>query len=147
MEVIEVDAATCLGLRRRVLRSGTPSTDPRFAEDDRVETFHLGAVDDDGRLLGVITFTPQPTPLRPGARASQLRGMATEPSARGTGVGRALFVAGLARLRTDGFTVVWAKARDSALGFYERMGMRVEGDGYVTAETGLAHHTVVMDIS
>jgi GNAT superfamily N-acetyltransferase len=147
MEVIEVDAVTCLDLRRRVLRSGTPSTDPRFAEDDRAETFHLGAVEDDGRLLGVITFTPQPTPLRPGAAAIQLRGMATEPSARGKGAGRALFVTGLARLRDDGFTVVWAKARDSALGFYEGMGMHVEGDGYVTEETGLPHHTVVMDIS
>jgi GNAT superfamily N-acetyltransferase len=147
VEVIEVDASACLDLRQRVLRAGTPSSDPRFPEDDRPDTFHLGAVGTDGRLVGVITFTPQETALRPGAAAVQLRGMATELDVRGSGVGRALFTAGTARLRAAGFTVVWAKARDSSLGFYEHVGMHVEGDGYVTEETGLPHHTVVMDIS
>ena len=145
MEVVEVDSAACLDLRRRVLRAGTPSTDPRFAEDDRPGTFHLAAVAG-GRVLGVVTFTPQPLETRPDAYAVQLRGMATEPDARATGAGRAVFEAGVERLRAAGYAVLWAKARDSALGFYERMGMHAEGDGYVTAETGLPHHTVVMDL-
>jgi GNAT superfamily N-acetyltransferase len=93
-----------------------------------------------------VTFTPQPLASRPDASAAQLRGMATEPEARGTGAGQAVFEAGIKRLRTAGYTVLWARARDTALGFYERMGMHAEGDGYVTAETGLPHHTVVMDI-
>jgi predicted GNAT family N-acyltransferase len=129
-----------------VLRDGTPSTDPTFEADAEAATFHLGAVAADGRLLAVATFTPKPTEHRPGAPATQLRGMATEPEARGTGAGRAVFVAGVERSRAGGSTVLWAKARDSALGFYERVGMHVEGDGYVTPETGLPHHTVVMDI-
>jgi GNAT superfamily N-acetyltransferase len=145
LEVVEVDTAACLDLRRRVLRAGTPSTDPRFAEDDRPGTFHLAAVAG-GRVLGVVTFTPQPLASRPDAHAAQLRGMATEPDARGTGAGRAVFEAGVERLRAAGYTVLWAKARDSALGFYERIGMHAEGDGYVTAETNLPHHTVVMDL-
>jgi GNAT superfamily N-acetyltransferase len=145
--VIEVDAAACLDLRRRVLRSGTPSTDPHFVEDDRSETFHLAAVDERGTVVTVVTFTPQPAPDRPGARAAQLRGMATEPDRRGTGGGRAVLQAGIERLRAEGYTVLWAKARDSARGFYERMGMHAEGDGYVTEETRLPHHTMVMDLS
>ena len=132
-------AEQCLGLRRRVLRTGTPSTDTRFAEDDWPDTFHLGARDEGGALLAVITF------VRRGDEA-QLRGMATEPSAQRTGAGRLVFEAGVARLRADGVRALWAKARDSALGFYERMGMHVEGDGYVTEETGMPHHTVVMDL-
>jgi predicted N-acetyltransferase YhbS len=147
VRVVEVDASACLDLRQRVLRSGTPSTDPRFAEDDRPETFHLAAVDDDGTVVAVVTFTPQPAPNRPGAEAAQLRGMATEPDAQRTGAGGALFGVGVDRLRAAGFTVVWAKARDSALGFYERMGMHAEGDGYLTEDTGLPHHTMVMDLS
>jgi GNAT superfamily N-acetyltransferase len=145
LEVVEVDTAACLDLRRRVLRAGTPSTDPHFAEDDRPGTFHLAAVAG-GRVLGVVTFTPQPLETRPDAYAVQLRGMATELDARATGAGRAVFEAGVERLRAAGYAVLWAKARDSALGFYERMGMHAEGDGYVTAETGLPHHTVVMDL-
>ena len=146
MEVVEVDAAACLDLRRRVLRAGTPSTETRFAEDDRRETFHLAAIVA-GRVLSVVTFTPQPLASRPDAHAAQLRGMATEPEARGTGAGRAVFEAGIERLRAAGYTVLWAKARDTALGFYERVGMHAEGDGYVTAETGLPHHTVVLDLT
>ena len=146
MDVVEVDATACLDLRRRVLRTGTPSTDPRFSEDERPGTFHLAAVED-GRVVGVITFTAQPVRSRPGAPAAQLRGMATEPGARGTGAGRALVEAGVARLRAGGVAVVWAKARDGTVDFYEHMGMHVEGDGYVTEETGLPHHTVVMDIT
>jgi GNAT superfamily N-acetyltransferase len=145
LEVVEVDAEACLDLRRRVLRAGTPSTEPSFAEDDRPETFHLAAIAD-GRVLSVVTFTPQPLVSRPGAHAAQLRGMATEPDARGTGGGQAVFETGVERLRAGGYTLLWAKARDSALGFYERMGMHAEGDGYDTPETGLPHHTVVMDI-
>ena len=51
------------------------------------------------------------------------------------------------RLRAAGYTVLWANARDTALGFYERVGMHVEGNGYVTTETGLPHHTVVLDLT
>jgi predicted N-acetyltransferase YhbS len=146
MLIVELTAANCLDLRRRVLRNGTPSDDPRFPEDDAAGTFHLGARDDERHLVAVITFTPQPTALRPGLRAVQLRGMATDAAVQRSGAGRALFTAGVDRLRVDGVEVLWAKARDSALGFYERVGMHAEGAGYVTEETGLPHHTVVMDL-
>jgi GNAT superfamily N-acetyltransferase len=139
MEVVSLTAADCLDLRRQVLRTGTPSTDPRFAEDDWPDTFHLGARDEGGALLAIVTFVSR-------GNEAQLRGMATAPSVQRTGAGRVLFEAGVARLRDDGVRVLWAKARDSALGFYERMGMHVEGDGYVTEETGMPHHTVVMDL-
>jgi predicted GNAT family N-acyltransferase len=129
-----------------VLRDGTPSTDPTFEADGDPATFHLGAFADDGRLLAVATFTPKESELRPGAPAVQLRGMASEADVRGTGAGRAVFTAGVERSRAAGSTVLWAKARDSALSFYEHMGMHVEGAGYVTPETGLPHHTVVIDL-
>jgi hypothetical protein len=41
---------------------------------------------------------------------------------------------------------VWANARDSALGFYERAGFTVAGDGFVTDDTRLPHHAVVLDL-
>jgi GNAT superfamily N-acetyltransferase len=146
MRVEEIDAASCWDLRARVLRDGTPSTDPRFPEDSQPGTFHLGAFDPDGRLMAVVTLAAQPTPLRPASNAAQLRGMATEPAVRGQGYGQALVMVAVERLRSAGVEVVWARARDGALGFYERVGFLVEGEGYVTAETGLRHHTVVLDL-
>jgi ribosomal protein S18 acetylase RimI-like enzyme len=141
-----VDAGLVLELRRRVLRSGTPSRDPRFPEDADPATFHLAARDATGAVVATATFTPKPTRVRPGARAAQLRGMAVDAAAQRRGLGTALMVAGVERLRADGFTVVWANARDSALGFYERLGMSVVGDGFVAVESALPHHVVVMDL-
>jgi predicted GNAT family N-acyltransferase len=69
--------------------------------------------------------------------------MATDPSVRGTGMGAQVLAAGLDRAFAGGAAVVWANARDTAVGFYERHGFEVVGDGFVTADTGLPHHVVV----
>jgi GNAT superfamily N-acetyltransferase len=144
LEVVTLAAADCLDLRRRVLRNGTPSDDPRFEEDDDPATFHLG-VRRDGRLICVGTFTPAPAPGRP-ERALRLRGMATEPADQGCGAGRTLLTAAADRGRAAGFDLMWAKARDSALGFYEKAGLHAQGDSFLTADTGLPHHLVVAEL-
>jgi predicted GNAT family N-acyltransferase len=41
---------------------------------------------------------------------------------------------------------VWARARDSAIGFYERAGFTVVGDVFVDDATGLDHHLVVLEL-
>jgi ribosomal protein S18 acetylase RimI-like enzyme len=144
--VVEVKAADCLDLRMRVLRTGTPSDDPTLPGDHAAATFHLGVLDDAGLPIGVVSFMPRPFEGRPRAVAMQLRGMAVEPTMQGTGVGRQLWDAAVHRLRAEHVQLVWAEARDSALGFYERLGMTVAGDGYVTPSTGLPHHTVLLEL-
>ena len=50
------------------------------------------------------------------------------------------------RVRASGATVLWCNARDTALGFYARLGFTVYGDGFVTADSGLPHHVMVCDL-
>ncbi|HEX9258833.1 MAG TPA: GNAT family N-acetyltransferase [Acidimicrobiales bacterium] len=145
LEVRRITASDCHDLRRRVLRSGTPSADVRFGRDDEPTTAHFGAFAD-GALTGIASCSPSPTPLHPGEPAWQLRGMAVEPERQGTGAGRALVAAVIDHASGEGATVLWANARDSALGFYARMGFAVEGAGFVTADTGLPHHVVLLDL-
>jgi GNAT superfamily N-acetyltransferase len=145
VEVRPITAPETHDLRARVLRTGTPSTSVTFPQDDLDGTVHLGAFLE-GRLVGIGTFFPSPTPLRPEQPAVQLRGMAVEPSLQGTGAGRVLLEAAIGRLRAEGVHVLWANARDTALGFYERLGMEVVGDGFVSAETALPHHVVILDL-
>ena len=71
--------------------------------------------------------------------------MAVEPAQQGHGYGAALLDAAIARLRAAGARVLWANARDSALGFYVRGGMTVAGDGFVAA-LGLPHHVVLLEL-
>lgn len=97
--------------------------------------------------MGVATFVPRPYAGRPGVAGVQLRGMAVETELHGRGIGELLLTMAMEQLRARGTKVLWAKARDSALGFYERLGMHVEGEGFITEDTLLPHHTVVVELS
>lgn len=89
------------------------------------------------RDQSAVRFVPAPCPYRPAARAPwQLRGMATDPSVRGSGAGRALVTEGLARVAALGGDLVWCDARTTAVGFYERLGFTVVSGPFDKAEIG-----------
>ena len=99
-----------------------------------------------GVLAAVSSWIPKPLAARPGSRGVQLRGMATAQRQQGTGVGGALLEAGVARAAAVGAELVWANARDTALGFYARHGFAVLGDGFVDETTTLPHHVIVREL-
>jgi thiamine transport system ATP-binding protein len=142
LRVVELTPAQTHELRRRVLREGRDDADVVFDGDDDAGTLHLGAVDAGGTLVGVSTWLWRPCPIDPGPRDRQLRGMAVDHARQGGGIGGALLAAGVERALAAGATTVWANARDTALGFYERNGFEVLGDGYVDPATGLPHHHI-----
>ncbi len=151
--VVEIEATDTYPLRRRVLRTGTISTEVAFAGDD--EGFHLGVVEavdgdtgGDSQLVAIASWLAVDAPERPGRPAYQLRGMATDPSRRGTGTGRLLLDAGLTRAAALGAEVVVANARVSALGFYLTCGWQTVGDEYLdTTTTGLPHQRIMLDLA
>lgn len=146
LHVVELSAAESHPVRQAVLRDGDPSAVVTFPEDTWAGVFHLGARAGEA-LVGVSTWIPRPVPDELGdsgadGAAVQLRGMATADGWRGSGVGALLVEAGCARCRRGGATVVWARARDTALDFYRRHEFDVVGDGFVDATTQLPHHLV-----
>ena len=116
-----------------------------FPEDTRPGAFHL-AVRDDATILAVASFSTEATPYRPGRSAVRLRGMAVDGPFQQHGIGRLLVTTVVDRLRVEGVDVLWCNARDSAGGFYARLGFEVEGDGFVLPESGIAHHVMVLDL-
>jgi len=135
-----------LPLRMSVLRDGTPSQDPRYAEDDDDSTVHLVMRDDSGVIVATSTWLPRPFPVEPDAPGVQLRGMAVDKTLQSRGVGAILLAAGIERAREMGAHNVWARARDTALAFYERNGMHVVGDAFLDDATGMSHHLVVTSV-
>jgi predicted GNAT family N-acyltransferase len=123
MTVDEVAAELTYPLRKAVLRPD--GGDVAWAGDEDPATFHLAARLPDGRIVGVVRFSPAPCPWRPAAEPWQLRGMATDATVRGSGAGRALVAAGLAAVAARGGDLLWCDARVAAAGFYERMGFTV----------------------
>jgi len=145
VRVEEVPAEATHDLRWRVLRGSRPGAAVVFPEDSRPGAFHL-AVGHDDTILAVASFSPEPTPYRPGRSAVRLRGMAVDWSFQHHGLGRLLVTTVVERLQAEGVDVLWCNARDSAGGFYARMGFEVVGDGFVLPESGIAHHVMVLDL-
>lgn len=145
IDVVEITAADTHPLRKRVLRDGTRSDVLEFEGDELASTFHLGCRGG-GVLIGVSTWLERNYPDRPADIGYQLRGMATDPDHRGIGAGDAMVCAGLDRCRALGATLVWARARDTALGFYARHGFTTAGRGYIDLTTGLPHHDILLPL-
>lgn len=144
-DIVDIEPSDTAPLRRSVLRSGTPSDMVEFDGDLDDATFHLG-VKHGGDVIAISTWMRRRFDARPDRVGYQLRGMATDPGHRASGYADALLRAGVGRCQNRGADLVWARARDTALGFYERRGFVVVGDGYVDATTGLPHHDVVRDL-
>jgi phosphoribosylformimino-5-aminoimidazole carboxamide ribotide isomerase len=138
VRVVELTAEQTHALRRAVLRRADPEASVVFECDHDPATFHLGVVDD-GVVIATSTWVPAPP-------SAQLRGMAVEPSRQGEGLATGLLEAAYERLRALGVEQLWAHARDTALSFYTRAGFTVVGEGFVTPDTGLAHHLVTLSL-
>ena len=145
MNVEEVPAEATHDLRWRILRGSRPGAPVVFPEDSRPGAFHL-AVHQDDAVLAVASFSTEATPYRPRRSAVRLRGMAVDEPFQQHGIGRLLVTTVIDRLRSGGVDVLWCNARDSAAGFYARLGFKVEGDGFVLPESGIAHHVMVLDL-
>jgi GNAT superfamily N-acetyltransferase len=131
-------------LRHAVLRPGRPVSASVYATD--ADAVHVGAWDD-GTLVGCATVFPDPWPgPPPEPGAWRLRGMAVDPSYQRGGVGRAVLAVAGDAARRAGAPLLWANARSTAVGFYERLGWRVVGPEFETADTGLPHKPMLLDL-
>jgi ribosomal protein S18 acetylase RimI-like enzyme len=119
-------------LRWRVLRApwGQPRGSERDGEEARAD--HLAAFAADGRVLGVGRVQAEAD------GSARVRFMATDAAARGQGVGASILRGLEAIARAHGVSRIVLDARESALGFYLRLGYRILGPGHTLF--GTVHH-------
>ena len=127
LDIAGDDGARLLDLRARVLRPGQPKERSHFPGDDAPNTVHLGAFDEDERLLGIATVTQE--------NGLRLRGMAVEDDLRGKGIG-AILVRRVHALAAERNLPLWCNARAAAAGFYEKLGWVVESERFELPEIG-----------
>ena len=110
-------------LRWRVLRG--PWSQPRGSEKDEFDSTadHVTVRDEHGRLIGVGRLHLNTD------REAQIRYMATEMDARGSGAGRAIIVRLEAIAKKRRLDRITLNAREKTVGFYEHLGYRVTGEG------------------
>ena len=135
MSVRAVDADIVRPLRWRVLRPHQTLAQQVYDGDDAPGAAHFAAYDEQDRVVGIASITPEPYPRRGGGPDDfRIRGMATDPElGRGRGVGDALLQACLDH--ADGARV-WCNARSPARGFYERAGFVVDGAEFELPDIG-----------
>jgi GNAT superfamily N-acetyltransferase len=135
--VREGDLSEVLPLRRAVLR---PGFEVRASDYDASPGIrHVVAVDGDD-VVGCATVYPSPYEGVPAAW--QLRGMAVAPELQGSGVGARVLLGAIDIARDAGAPMLWANARVSALGFYERLGFEIVGEEYVYGPLELPHKII-----
>ncbi len=79
--------------------------------------------------------------LKPlGAETVKMRQVAVDPALQGSGVGARLVQFAEASARDLGFHTIVAHARETALGFYRRLGYAVEGEPFI--ENTIPHRRV-----
>ena len=132
-------------LRVAVLRKGTPATDCNYPEDAYPDVVHF-AIFHEGIAIATSSWFMKECPEKPGITAMQLKGMAVDDILQTSGFGRQLIDAGVSLAKERNALLVWARARDSAIGFYEKCGFTVVGDGFIDGPTDMPHHIVVREI-
>lgn len=143
LQVRPVDASALLELRRQVLRDGDQSARVSDRRDDVEGTLHLGGYLGP-QLVCAVTLYREPPPFTSTRRSVQLRWMAVHGAFQRQGVGGAALAHAERLLASDGVEMIWANARDTALGFYRSQGWTViEGSGYVAPPPLLLAHTTI----
>ena len=134
-------AADLLDLRREVLREGRDDPPSSHVADDAPDTIHLAARDVSGQVVGGVSLVREPRRFGDVDVAVQLVLMAVAFERQGERIGELLIGAAQTTVPGDG-PRIWAAARSTALGFYERCGFRSVGDEFVGA-MDLPHRLVV----
>ncbi len=133
-------------LRRRVLRGGRADAKVSDVRDAEPTSLHLAGVLD-GIVVVSASFYPSTSPVDPDTPTWMLRYMATDPSVQGRGYGAAVLTEGERRVRELGAAQLWANGRDTALGFYRRLGWRtLVGSEHLSPETQLPHTVITKDL-
>lgn len=144
-EVVSLSLDDIMSLRVEVLRKGTPVQHCNYPEDEYDDVVHFGIVRD-GDTVATSTWFMKQCPLRVGEAAMQLKGMAVRESLHGEGLGALLIERGMRLAQERGAQIVWARARNSAMGFYKRCDFDVAGDEFIDEPTGMPHHIVVRTV-
>jgi predicted GNAT family N-acyltransferase len=144
MDVRQIDSKDTLELRSIVLREGRPLEECHFENDDKDQTFHLGAFIDE-KLVSVASFYLEKHPELPGDYHYRLRGMATAQDFRGQGLSSALLRTAFPLIKKNSVNLVWCNARSSATGFYHKVGFELVGEEFDIAGVG-PHYMMFINI-
>jgi len=134
LNVLQISANDTHEIRSVVLADEF-SNNYSYHNDDRDQTFHLGAFDDN-KLVSVASFFFEKIDNFEDEYQYQLRGMATLPKHRHKGFSSELLQMAFSIIKQNQCTILWCNARESARGYYEKVGFMVIDGPYENDQIG-----------
>ena len=95
------------------------------------EDILIGAFDEE-EIIGCCMIT------KVDHQCGQLRQMAVQKNKQGIGVGESMMAFAENIARDRGYKILMMHARDTAIGFYEKYGYKIKGNGFI--ELNIKHH-------
>ncbi|GGE96958.1 GNAT family N-acetyltransferase [Flavobacterium limi] len=131
----EISAKETFIVRHPVLRKGKPVQTCFFDGDDLDTTHHFGLFDS-SNLTGIISLFLKSNPIFAENSQSQIRGMAIVESHQKKGFGEALVKHCEEYCISKKIDLIWFNARITAVGFYKKMGYKIQGKPFDIPEIG-----------
>jgi predicted GNAT family N-acyltransferase len=113
-----------LAMRDRLLRTPLGLTWSKEDLDGEAEQLHFGLFDENQTLIACVVIKLLDEQI------AKLRQMAVAEPNRAAGVGRCLVQGVEEKLRQRGVRVIQMDARKTAVGFYRKLGYKIEGEEF-----------------
>lgn len=136
----EITPLMTYNIRHSVLRPHQSLSECIYDTDFLEGSFHVGLFHHD-ELISIASFNPENHPFFTSSRQYHLRAMATLPSYRNMGAGRAVISYAEERLKLKGYDLIWCNGRTSVQGYYEKLGFKSHGERF--DYPGLGDHIVM----
>lgn len=146
LRVVVIAPTRLHDLRRRVLREAKLEANVVDTRDDEATSLHVAGLLED-RVVSCASYYRSSSPDHGPVVSYQMRYVATDLDVQSRGYGARVLGYGEGELRRRGADLVWANARDRALGFYRREGwLLVEGSEHVSTESQLPHTRIFKEL-
>jgi GNAT superfamily N-acetyltransferase len=136
MQIKEISTTETYLVRHPVLRKGKNLETCAFDGDTSEDTIHFGYFENES-LVGVISIFKQNNPEFTEKKQLQIRGMAVLEDFQKKGIGNKLVEKAVNYCKEKNATLIWFNAREIAVPFYEKIGFKINGTGFVIEEIGI----------
>ena len=135
IEVKQISTKETLPVRKKILKPFLREEECVNPGDDLPTTYHFGLYKS-GELVSIATFLYESHPEFSAGFPYRLRGMATDSSVQGQGLGSLLLVYGVEFLRAKKCDFIWFNAREKAFSFYQKLGFIIHGPMFEIKDIG-----------
>ncbi len=140
MQLRKIQYRSTLHLRQRLLRPNSHTEECVLLGDTDDHTQHYGYYKE-ASIVGVVSIYRRPNPKCWKGIGYQIRAMAVSEMHQGEGIGMQLLTAAEKDAFDQDADYIWANARVSARGFYQKAGYQTDGNTFNIE--GIGPHVLV----